>query len=501
MEYILSSFVFLMQPVNLLTILLAAVAGMILGAIPGLSGGLGITLMLPVTFAMEPKLAIAMLTSIWIGGVTGSFIAAVLVGIPGSGSSIPTCFDGYPMTKNGQAVKALGIGIIASFMGTFFSTLIAVWLTQMIANLALKMGPWEYFSLCFFAIMLVVSLSKGNMFRGLASAFIGILLACVGTSPLDGSFRFTFGSSNLIGGLSLVGVMMGLFAVEQVVVAHGKGQKDMPEVDLKHIRGLGVSLQEMKEHVKTIVRGFLIGLWIGFLPGMGSSLAAMVSYGAAKSASKTPEKFGTGYSDGVWASEVANNAGIGGAIIPLIALGIPGDGTAALLLAALMIQGLSPGPLLLTSNPDIAYIIFAATLLAAVLCLFVQFGTIRLFPRLLKLPYHYLFSVILTMCFIGAYTDSNNVFNIYIMVALALLGILAEWGGLPSAPMLLGFILEPMVEQNFRKAVTYSDHGGYAEFFTRPASCLILVLTFVSLLWPVVKAYFQKKRLSKEAKA
>lgn len=479
-----------MQPVHFLIILIAAVVGIVLGAIPGLSGGLGITLMLPVTFAMEPKLAIGMLTSIWIGGVTGSFIAAVLVGIPGSGSSIPTCFDGYPMTKNGKAVKALGIGIIASFVGTFLSTLVAMGLSQLIANVALKMGPWEYFSLCFFAIMLVVSLSKGNLFRGMASAFIGILLACIGTSPLDGSFRFTFGSNNLIGGLSLVGVMMGLFAVQQVVVAHGKGQKDMPDVDLKNISGFGVSLKEIKDHAFTIIRSFFLGLWIGFLPGMGSSLAGMVSYGSAKNASKTPEKFGTGHSDGVWASEVANNAAIGGSIIPLISLGIPGDGTAALLLAALMIQGLSPGPLLLTSNPDIAYMVFITTLVAAVVCLFVQFGSMRVFPMLLKLPYHFLFSVILAMCFIGAYTDSNNIFSIYVMLVLALVGILAEWGGLPTAPMLLGFILEPMVEQNFRKAVTYSEHGGYAEFFTRPASCIILILTFISLLWPFISAHF-----------
>lgn len=494
MEYLFSSMLFLVQPLNLIIILTAAIAGMILGAIPGLSGGLGITLMLPLTFVMEPKISIALLTAVWIGGVTGSFIAAVLIGIPGSGSSIPTTFDGYPMTKKGRAVKALGIGIVASFLGTFFSTVVAICLSTIIADLALKMGPWEYFSLCFCAITLVVSLAKGNMFRGLASAFIGILLASVGTSPIDGTFRFTFGSSNLIGGLSLVGVMMGLFAVQQVVLAHGQGQKEMPPVDMSGLHGIGVGIKDITAHIATIIRSFFIGLWIGFLPGMGSSLAAMVSYGQAKNASKNPEEFGTGCEDGVWASEVANNAGIGGAIIPLISLGIPGDGTAALLLAALTIQGLSPGPLLLTSNPDIAYIVFAATLLSAVLCLLVQFGTIRIFPLILKLPYHYLFSVILALCFIGAYTDSNNIFNIYVMLAMALLGILSVWGGLPNAPMLLGFILGPMVEQNFRKAVTYSETGGYMEFFTRPASGAILLLALVSLLWPFVSKKIKKAK-------
>lgn len=492
MEYLFSSLLFLVHPVNFLIILTAAVAGMILGAIPGLSGGLGITLMLPITFVMEPRISIALLTAVWIGGVTGSFIAAVLIGIPGSGSSIPTTFDGYPMTKNGKAVKALGIGIVASFIGTFFSTIVAICLSKIIADLALKMGPWEYFSLCFCAITLVVSLAKGNMFRGLASAFIGIVLATIGISPIDGTQRFTFGSQNLIGGLSLVGVMMGLFAIQQVVLAHGQGQKEMPPVDMNGLHGIGVTFRDIKDHIVTILRSFVLGLWIGFLPGMGSSLAAMVSYGQAKSASKTPEEFGKGCPDGVWASEVANNAGIGGAIIPLISLGIPGDGTAALLLAALTIQGLSPGPLLMTSSPDTAYMVFAATLLAAVLCLPVQFGTIRIFPRILKLPYHYLFSIILAMCFIGAFTESNNFFNIYVMLVMAALGILSVWGGLPSAPMLLGFILGPMVEQNFRKAVTYSEHGGYLEFFTRPVSGIILLFAFISLLLPIIKHFIKR---------
>ena len=495
MEYLFSSLLFLVHPVNFLIILTAAVAGMILGAIPGLSGGLGITLMLPITFVMEPRISIALLTAVWIGGVTGSFIAAVLIGIPGSGSSIPTTFDGYPMTKNGKAVKALGIGIVASFIGTFFSTIVAILLSKIIADLALKMGPWEYFSLCFCAITLVASLAKGNMFRGLASAFIGIILATIGISPIDGTQRFTFGSQNLIGGLSLIGVMMGLFAIQQVVLAHGQGQKEMPPVDMSGLHGIGVTFRDIKNHIVTILRSFVLGLWIGFLPGMGSSLAAMVSYGQAKSASKTPEEFGKGCPDGVWASEVANNAGIGGAIIPLISLGIPGDGTAALLLAALTIQGLSPGPLLMTSNPETAYMVFAATLLAAALCLLVQFGTIRIFPRILKLPYHYLFSIILAMCFIGAYTESNNFFNIYVMLIMAALGILSVWGGLPSAPLLLGFILGPMVEQNFRKAVTYSEHGGYLEFFTRPVSGIILLFAFLSLLLPVIKKFIKRQQV------
>lgn len=337
----IDSFLMLLQPLTFLIILLSTAIGIILGAIPGLSGGLGVALLLPVTFGMPSEVGLAMLVSIWVGGVSGGLIGSILLGIPGSPSSIATTFDGYPMTRNGQAVKALGAGITASFVGTVLSILIAMFLSPILARLALKLGPWEYFSLGFCAISLVAALSRGSIFLGMASAGLGLLLSTIGFAPIDGYPRFTFGSIYLGGGLDLIALMLGLFALKQVVADYARGQQQVPEIDMKDIRGFGVSLREYRDNAWNIIRSFFIGLWIGFLPGMGAGLSNMVAYAQAKSASRHPEQFGKGCIDGVFASETSNNASVGGSLIPMVALGIPGDGTTAILLGGLMIHGIS----------------------------------------------------------------------------------------------------------------------------------------------------------------
>lgn len=336
----IDSFLMLLQPLTFLIILLSTAIGIILGAIPGLSGGLGVALLLPVTFGMPSEVGLAMLVSIWVGGVSGGLIGSILLGIPGSPSSIATTFDGYPITRNGQAVKALGAGITASFVGTVLSILIAMFLSPILARLALKLGPWEYFSLGFCAISLVAALSRGSIFLGMASAGLGLLLSTIGFAPIDGYPRFTFGSIYLGGGLDLIALMLGLFALKQVVADYARGQQQVPEIDMKDIRGFGVSLREYRDNAWNIIRSFFIGLWIGFLPGMGAGLSNMVAYAQAKSASRHPEQFGKGCIDGVFASETSNNASVGGSLIPMVALGIPGDGTTAILLGGLMIHGI-----------------------------------------------------------------------------------------------------------------------------------------------------------------
>ncbi len=342
MDMFFAGFLPLFQPLTFLLVFSATALGIVLGAIPGLSGGLGVALLLPVTFGMDPHMGLAMLIGIWVGGVSGAMIGSILLGIPGSPSAIATCFDGYPMTKNGEAVKALGAGITASFIGTFFSILIATFLSPIIADLALKLGPWEYFSLGFCAIALVAALSKENIFKGLAAAGIGLMLSSVGFAPIDGYPRFAFGNYFLNGGFDLISLMLGLFAIKQIVTDYARNQQDLPEVDMKNISGFGVSLKEFTSNIWNMVRSFFIGLWIGFLPGMGAALSNMVAYAQAKSSSKHPEKFGKGCIDGVFASEISNNSSVGGSLIPMVALGIPGDGTTAILLGGLMIHGIQP---------------------------------------------------------------------------------------------------------------------------------------------------------------
>jgi putative tricarboxylic transport membrane protein len=495
MEHLIASFAGLLQPLTFLLLFFGAALGIVFGAIPGLNGGLGVTLALPLTFGMAPTVGLALLIGVWIGGVSGGLIGSILLGIPGSPSSIATCFDGYPMTQKGEAVKALGAGIVASFIGTVLSIIIAAFLSPVIAELAIKLGPWEYFSLCFCAITLVAALSREDIFKGLAAAGIGLLLSSVGFSPIDGYPRFSFGINYIKGGLDLIAMMLGIFAIKQIVMDYGKGQQEMPELKSGKIAGFGVTLQEFIDNTVNLIRSFLIGLWIGFLPGMGSGLSNMVAYAEAKRSSKHPEKFGTGIVDGVFSSEISNNAAVGGAVIPMVALGIPGDGVTAVLLGGLMVHGIQPGPLLFNNNPDIVYTLFAGILIAAMVVLFQQFFGMRWFPMILKIPYYYLYPCIIVMCFVGAFSSTNTTFNFLLMLGFGLLGMLMDMGKLPASPFILSFILGPMLESNLRKGMTYTDQG-VITFFTRPISALLLLLAIASIVWPLVKDYIKARKSS-----
>ncbi|WP_068300885.1 tripartite tricarboxylate transporter permease [Pararhodobacter sp. CCB-MM2] len=496
----LDSLLALFEPTTFLVILLSTTLGIILGAIPGLSGGLGVALLLPITFGMDPHVGLAMLVSIWVGGVSGGMIGSILLGIPGSPSSIATTFDGYPMTRNGEAVKALGAAIVASFIGTAFSILIAMFLSPVMARLSLRLGPWEYFSLGFCAIALVAALSRGSIFHGMAAAALGLLLSCVGFAPIDGNARFTFGSIYLSGGIDLVALMLGLFALKQIVQDHARGEQQIPEVDVRDIKGFGVSLREYIDNAWNIARSFLIGLWIGFLPGMGAALSNMVAYAQAKSASKHPEKFGKGCVDGVFASETSNNASVGGSLIPMVALGIPGDGTTAILLGGLMIHGIQAGPLLFANNPDIVYALFLTALLAAVLVLFLQYFGMRLFPAILKIPYHYLYPAIVVLGFIGVFVGSSTAFNYLLLLGFAALGLLMDRVKLPVGPFILAFILGPMLELNLRRGITYTDEG-IVPFFTRPISALLLLVALLSIAWPYLSPWLKARKAARNGEA
>ncbi|WFE76706.1 tripartite tricarboxylate transporter permease [Roseinatronobacter sp. S2] len=497
MTVILETLLLLLEPATLAIILVAVVLGIILGAIPGLSGGLGVALMLPVTFGMAPHLGMAMLVAIWIGGVSGGMIGSILLGIPGSPSAIATTFDGYPMTRNGEAVKALGAAITASFLGTALSIIIAMLLSPVMARMALKMGPWEYFSLGFCAIALVAALSRGNIFQGMAAAGLGLLLSTVGFAPIDGYPRFTFDLIYLGSGIDLIALMLGLFALKQIVSDHAKGPQPMPDVDISTIRGFGVSFREYVDNSWNIIRSFMIGLWIGFLPGMGAALSNLVAYAQAKSSSRHPEKFGKGCVDGVFASETSNNASVGGSLIPMVALGIPGDGVTAILLGGLMIHGIQAGPLLFTNNPGIVYTLFLAALIAATLVLFVQFFGMRLFPAILKIPYHYLYPTIVVLGFVGVFVGSSTAFNYVLLLSFAAFGLLMDKTRLPVGPFILAFILGPMLELNLRRGITYVEDGHLA-FFTRPISALLLLLACLSIILPYLSPWLKARRAQRK---
>lgn len=487
----------LTMPMNILFMLVGNAIGIVFGAIPGLSGTLAVILFMPLTYSMAAGSAIILLLSFWIGGTAGAFIGSILLGIPGSPSAVATCFDGYPMTLQGKAGKALAIGMIASFLGTFFSAILGAIFSQVIANLAFKLGPWEYFALCLMAITMVIAISKGNMFKGLASASIGLLFASVGFSPIDAEMRFTFNNFYLYGGLSMIVVLIGIFGVSKILTEYGEGFKPLPEVDTKNIKGLGINMQEIKDQAVNLLRSFGIGLGIGFLPGMGPGLSNLVAYSSAKNASKTPELFGTGHTEGIWASEISNNAAIGGAMIPMTALGIPGDSTTALLIGALTIHGLEMGPMVFRNSGHVVYLMFVTVAVCAVVVLAMQAFGVRLFPHILKIPYHYMYPALLIISLVSAYIDSNTVYKCGMMLVFALIGVLMQMGNLPVAPLILAFILGPTLEINMLKSFQYT--GTFTTFFTRPISAVLMIVTIGSLFSPLLRSIWKKIRANKQA--
>lgn len=486
----------LLQPVNFIMMYICALVGCVLGAIPGLSGGLGITLILPLTFALTKELSFAMLLGMYVGGVSGSFIAAVLVGIPGSAASIATCYDGYPMTKKGKAARALSIGIIGSFIGTFCSIIVAMLCSGLIADIALALGPWEYFSLCIMAITMVIGLSNGSIYKGLLAAFIGLWMSFIGADSVTNQLRFTFGNTNLYGGINVVCLLMGVFALQQVATSYAKGQQEMPEVDTKSLGGIGIGIKDLVENARCIIVSLLIGLGIGFLPGMGSGISNLIAYGQAKNMDKHPEKFGTGYDPGIWATEVSNNAGVGGALIPMISLGIPGDATTVLLLSAMTIHGLTAGPMFIQTNPDLAALIFLAVLISSVTIVITELATKRWFPYLLKAPYHYLFGAILMICFMGAFSSTTSMFSVYLVLGFGLLGIVMDMFGMPSTPLMLAFILGGKIESYFRMGCSYAK-GDMTTFVTRPISLIFILIAVFSVVGPVISKSLKKRKAAK----
>ncbi len=486
----------LIMPLNILLLVIGNAIGIIFGAIPGLSGTLAVILFMPLTYSMETGPAIILLISLWVGGCSGAFIGSTLLGIPGSPSAVATCFDAYPMTKAGKAGKALAIGMIASFIGTFFSAIFGALLSKIVADLAFKLGPWEYFSLCMVAITMVIAISKGNMFKGLASASIGLLFASVGFSPIDAVQRFTFGNVYLYGGLSMIVVLIGIFGLSKIMVEYGQGFSPLPAVDTKSIKGLGISLREIRESWKNILRSFGIGLGIGFLPGMGAGLSNLVAYSSCKNASKTPEKFGTGHPEGIWASEISNNAAVGGSMIPMAALGIPGDSTTALLIGALTVHGLEMGPMVFKNSGDVVYMMFATVAVSAIVVLALQAMGVRTFPKILKIPYHYMYPALIVISLVSAYIDSNSIYKCGMMLVFALVGILMSLGNLPVAPLILAFILGPTLENNMLKAFQYT--GTFTTFFTRPISGILLILAIGSIFSPLLRMLVKKIKTSRQ---
>lgn len=487
----------LLNPSCLVWIFIGTTVGIIFGCIPGLTATMAIAMFLPVTYNMASTQGISVLTALYIGGISGGLISAILLNIPGTPASIATCLDGRPLALKGEAGKALGVGIVFSFLGTILSLLALVLISPPLASIAIKFGPFEYFSITIFSLTLIITLSSKNVIKGLMTGVLGLIFATVGMAPIDSVQRYTFGNPALKSGFDILTVLVGVFAISEILLAaeasRAGSKKDVSAITDFKIKGFGFSLKEFTSQTVNLFRSAFIGIGLGILPGIGSGTSNMLSYSVARSQSKYPEKFGTGIIDGVVASETANNATIGGTIIPLLCLGIPGDSTAALLLGALIMKGVQPGPLIFQQNGQVVYAIYTAMAIASLFMLVVMFIGMKGFVRILKIPSYLLLPLVFVLCTVGAFGINNRLFDCYALIFFGFVGYLLQKGDYPMPPLILGFVLGNIMEMNLRRALSYSQ-GDISEFFTRPMSCAFLLLAVLSLAINIYGVYKARKK-------
>ncbi len=446
------------DPAILLAMFVGVVVGIIFGSVPGLTATMAITICLPLTYSMSSAMSVAVLISLYIGGISGGLISAILLNMPGTPSSIATTFDGVPMMRQGYASRALGIGVVYSFLGTLFGAIALMCIAPALASIAIEFTPFEYCALAIFSLSVVVALAGKDFLKGLISAVLGLMLATVGLSPVDSMKRFTFGNVSLNAGIQLLAILIGVYALTEVAQAaydalHPK--EISVKNDIGKTKGFGFSMREFKANIGNFITSASIGTGIGILPGIGGAAAGMLAYTASKTRSKEPEKFGTGCMEGIVASESSNNAVIGGALVPLLTLGIPGDSATAMLLGGLMIHGVVPGPLIFQKYGDVVYYIYFAIIVAAIFMLIAEWFGMRIFIKVLSIPRNILLPLVVVMCFVGAFGDSNRAFSVALVVAFGIFGYILSNFKIPIPPLVLAFILGPTFETNLRRVAQY----------------------------------------------
>lgn len=483
---------------TLLILVIGVVAGIVIGSIPGFTITMGVALTLPFSFGMEPLDGIALMIGVMVGGSSGGLMPSILLGIPGTPSAMATVFDGFPMTRQGRAGEALAIGLLASVVGSIISGIILIFLAPGLASVATRFGPWEMAALMLFGLTAIAGLGGGSVVKGLISGFLGIAFALVGLDMLTGSQRFTFGLVELQGGFNFLPVLIGLFAFSQLLGDVKRPPPDAGDMAKKNVSyPLHKAFGTLFKNRINLLRSSLVGVLVGLLPGAGGSIANVMSYDVARKFSRNPEEFGRGTPNGVIASESANNSSVGGALVPTMAFGIPGDATTAMILGALLIHGIQPGPMFLTTQPTLAYGIFIVFLLAAVVMLIVQGYGIRLFLQVNKIPAHHLLPAILVLCAVGSFAINRRVFDIIVLILFGLIGFWMKENNFGLAPFILGIILGPMLERSLRQAVTADSN--LALFITRPISGVLVVAAVLSLGYGIYTAMKSSNRKPDEA--
>jgi putative tricarboxylic transport membrane protein len=474
---------------NLFYCFLGVLLGTLVGVLPGIGPPGAIALLLPLTFHMTPVAATILIAGIYYGAMYGGSTTSILVNIPGEAASVITCIDGYQMARQGRAGPALGIAAFGSFIAGTISLVFLMCLAPILSDLALKIGPAEYFSLICLGMMILVVLVHGSAWKALMMIFLGLLVSYVGMDMVTGKMRFTFGSLELAGGIDLVPMVMGLFGISEILVnLEEEGEQSLL---MEKVKGLLPTLQDWKDSFWPIIRGSVLGFFIGIMPGPASTISAFTSYAVEKKLSRYPEKFGTGMIEGVAGPEAANNAAASGTFIPLFTLGLPSHPVMALLMGALMIHGLTPGPLLMVQHKEIFWGCLASMYIGNVMLLVLNLPLIGIWVRVLKIPRQFLLPLIFLFCIIGAYSLNSSVFDVGVMLFFGFIGYLCEKFDFETAPFIMAFVLGPVFEKSLRQTLI-STRGSFRIFFESPIALFALLFLASLLLWPLVRLLWQK---------
>lgn len=483
------------QFTNILMAFVGVLVGIVIGALPGLTPTMGIALMLPFTFSLEPLPSFALLLGIYVGGTYGGSIAAILIRTPGTPQAVATVLDGYPLARSGKASEALSTAVIASAFGGVFSNIILILLAGQIARVALAFGPAEYFAIGVFGLSMVASFCAKGIEKGVFACGVGLLLSTIGIDEIGGMSRFAY-TKNMIGGIQTVSALIGLFALTEVI-SKAVDSVHHESIEETEVSNKIVPIKEVVHNIPNMIRSALLGTFIGIVPATGGGIAAFLAYNEARRASKHPEKFGQGSYEGIFAAETANNGVTGGALVPLLTLGVPGDTITAVLMGALTIQGLAPGPLLFQNNPTVVNGIYLLLLISNIFMLVLGLLGTRVFMHIIKIPNDVLLPCVMLLCFIGSFASGNKIFDIRTALVMGIVGFLFSLGDIPTAPALLGIILGGTIESNMRRALVISD-GSWSIFLQKPISLVFLILSVLSILFVALRDVLPSKKKKQE---
>jgi len=480
-----------LQPLCLFYIICGTAFGLIGGAMPGISSSMSVVLLMPFTYSMEPVQAIVMMIAVYVGGCCGGSISAILIKTPGTPEAIPTTFDGYPLAQKGEAGTALGLAVIASSFGGIFSALIMVIAAPAFAKVALEFQSAEYFALAILGLSCVSSIGAKNQARALVSVLIGLLISTVGIDPINGIQRYTFGQRFLMGGIEMIPVIIGCFALSEVYHGLETYYKRDQNLISERVSLELLKFKEMFRMWRTFIRSATIGTIIGILPAAGGTIASLLSYSVAVKSDKNPERFGTGAYEGIVASEGANNSAVGGSMVPTLVLGIPGSGTSAIIMMIFILHGLRPGPLLMKEQPILLYALFMGIILASLLLFVLGRYISREFARILKFPYPMIAAFIIVMGIVGAYSLKGSYYDVILVFVFSIIGYIFNKFDFSIPAFVLAFILGPMAENAFRKQLIVNN-GSLIGFVQRPISCIALIASLIIFFSPFVKEMFRK---------